>query len=59
MAQAFIAKTDDGWQLTPIHEPESRTWKGPRNLPKPDARKKRRQTAKARRKANRGAYSGR
>lgn len=30
-----------------------RTWKGPRNLPQPNARKKRRQRAKAARKLNR------
>jgi hypothetical protein len=33
--------------------PEARAWKGPRNLPKPSARKRRRQMQKASRKANR------
>lgn len=32
--------------------------KGPRNLPKPDSRKKKRQVVKAARKQNRGVYSG-
>jgi hypothetical protein len=44
------------WTITPL---EPKTWKGPRNTPKPDARKKKRQEAKAKRKTNRGVYSGR
>lgn len=38
--------------------PKGSLARGPRNLPKPDRRKVRRQLAKASRKANRGIYSG-
>lgn len=37
---------------------KSHQHKGPRNVPKPDVRKKKRREAKAKRKANRGKYSG-
>lgn len=38
-------------------EPKS-AYNGPRNLPQPDSRKKKRQVSKAARKRNRGVYSG-
>lgn len=58
------ASTDEakGWTITALEiddvPQDLKCWKGPRNLPKPDARKKRRQEAKQKRKTNRGTYRG-
>jgi hypothetical protein len=58
----------DGWTITKVeacmtcgkvHTDQSHSWNGPRNLPKPDARKRKRREANAKRKINRGVYSGR
>ncbi len=37
---------------------ETSKWNGPRNLPKPSAKKAKRVQARKARKRNRGAYSG-
>jgi hypothetical protein len=37
---------------------ENSKWRGPRNLPKPSAKKAKRTQVKKARKRNRGAYSG-